>query len=66
MEQFVQNLYTLSYYAMAVILVLVTLCIFVVGIKLFIDRKRGIGSAFVAFSILATGMIAAMLNLKFL
>lgn len=66
MEQLVQQLYSFSYYAMAIILALVTIAIFIVGVKMFVDRKRGIGTAFVAFAFLATGMIYAMLNLKFL
>ncbi|OPA80041.1 hypothetical protein BVG16_04630 [Paenibacillus selenitireducens] len=66
MEQFVQGLYSISYYAMAIILALVTIAIFIVGVKMLIDRKRGIGTAFVTFAVLATGMIYAMLNMKFL
>jgi hypothetical protein len=51
---------------MAIILALVTIAIFIVGVKMLIDRKRGIGTAFVTFAVLATGMIYAMLNMKFL
>lgn len=66
MEQFVQALYWVGYFGMSIALAITTIAIFIVGIKLFKDRKRGIGTAFIMFSILATGMIASMINMKFL
>ncbi|WIV18600.1 hypothetical protein QPK24_19875 [Paenibacillus polygoni] len=64
MAQFIESFYGVAYFAMAIVLVAVTLLTFITGIKFIRDKKHiGFGIGCIGFSILFTVIIIEAVKL---
>ncbi|MCM3001813.1 hypothetical protein ACTHSJ_20040 [Paenibacillus cellulositrophicus] len=66
MAQFFGVLYWVGMIGMSLALVVTTVLIFALGFKFLKDRRKGLGTCCIAFSILAAAMLVMMVNKTFI
>jgi len=64
--EFFKILYWVAMIGMSITLVAVTVGIFAIGFKFIKDKRKGLGTGCIVFSILAAAMIVLMVNHTFI
>ncbi|SMF71773.1 hypothetical protein SAMN05661091_0796 [Paenibacillus uliginis N3/975] len=65
MDALFEVLYWIAMIGMSISLIGITIVIFVIGFKFIKDKRRGLGTGCIAFSLVAASMIVLMLNKQF-
>ncbi|MGN7360123.1 hypothetical protein ACTHPF_22955 [Paenibacillus sp. SAF-054] len=66
MAEFFRVLYWIAIVGMSISLAAVTVAIFAIGFKFIKDKRKGLGTGCIVFSLLAAAMIVFMVNQTFI